>query len=107
MNRTFKIIFNCFYMQKLREKLCCSKKSIVSDRGVTRVVWDSSDGALPSAVLTPSQGGVFSSDPPGGAKPPLGGAVVNPGVYCTQFGKNVDMVTSTPVFIGKTRSISK
>ena len=46
-------------MQKLREKLCCSKKSIVSDGGVTRVVWDSSDGALPSAVLTPSQGGTF------------------------------------------------
>ena len=70
-------------MQKLREKLCCSKKSIVSDGGVTRVVWDSSDGALPSAVLTPSpggeaffsRGGVFYSDPPGGAKPPPRGGL--------------------------------
>ena len=91
MNRTFKIIFNCFYMQKLREKLCCSKKSIVSDGGVTRVVWDSSDGALPSAVPTPSQGDLFFPGthffpggaffPPtrqGGQNPPLGGAVVNP-----------------------------
>jgi hypothetical protein len=78
-------------MQKLREKLCCSKKSIVSDGGVTRVVWDSSDGALPSVVLTPwggaffSRGGVFSSDPSGGAKPPLGGAVVNPGFASKGF----------------------
>ena len=80
MNRTLKIIFNCFYMQKLREKLCCSKKSIVSDGGVTRVVWDSSDGALPSAVLTPSQGGIFFQGgrfflrpARGGKTPPRGG----------------------------------